>query len=449
MTTAIAAPVDPSVDHSDSEAVGAQRLSDVDGSAPQSITTCDPRSVLECAPSPESHRCVRYCFALALGAGLKRGRVYPLSLLIILLILFGLAVWIHVAIWSCSHVWSQKREKHWLRSTIAYLLLWVSKGCIEVAFTWATVCAVIYIHHRGFNYDPFANTFTTCPDRLTTIDCVIRPHRGQRRLGDRLHAFWPDTLALLSVFFSAALAWDYIQRYHMSMTHFPPGKMSTVWKVVFYTQQVWLAFAAVNGIAVFAALCEDTVSVIRCNSERLMHRVAQTASSVRTEEGVSSPCQNRIAPRVMIESLMVLQHYIDFSMCLPLRWFAGNVVLCVIAMLSYVAGQILYVLAGEKELEGGDYVFVALIMLLGIMATFFAPMYSASRVTSTMEQLRRDLQENIQLPRSLSTTEYTCLLTFLQSFRCGLHIFGAKVTNRRSIQFIALVFTAVSVGRSL
>ena len=204
-----------------------------------------------------------------------------------------------------------------------------------------------------------------------------------------------------------------------------------------------------NAIAVFATLCEETVSVIRCYSERLMHGIAQTASSVPTEEGISSTCQNRISRRVVIESLMVLQQSIDFSMCLPLRWFVGNVVLCVIAMFSYVAGQILYLLAGEKELEEGDYVFVALIMLVGIMATFFAPMYSASRVTSTMEELRRDLQENIQLPRSFSTTEYTCLLTFLQSFRCGLHIFGAKVTNRRSIQFIALVFTAVSVGHSL
>eukprot|EP00117_Sycon_ciliatum_P038663 scpid55402/ scgid28691/ len=415
MTTKVAATVELVVQPSDGDVEAAHRLSDVDGSKLQAFETSDLRSVLACAPSPQSHRCVRYCFALALGAGLRRGRAYPLSLLILLFMVFGLAVWIHVAAWSCSQVWSQRQGKHWLRSTLAYLLLWVAKGCAELAYVWATVCAVIYIHHRGFNYDPFSNTFTTSSARLTAIDCAIRPHRQQRRLRARLHALWPDALALLSVFFSVALAWDYIERHHLTITHFPPGKMSTVWMVVFYTQQVWLVFASVAAFAVFAALCEDTVIVIRSNSKRLMHRIAQTASSVRTEEGVSSPCQNRIAPRVMIESLMVLQQCIDFSMCLPLRWFAGNVVLCVLTMLFYVAGQILYVLAGEKELEGGDYVFVALIMLLGIMATFFAPMYSASRVTSTMEELRGDLQENIEFARSFSTSKYTCLLTFFSS----------------------------------
>ena len=237
ITYKVAEPVQLVVQPSDGDVEAAHRLSDVDGSKLQAFETGDLRSVLACAPSPQSHRCVCYCFALALGAGLRRGRVYPLTLLILLFMLFGLAVWIHVAVWSCSQVWSQRQGKHWLRSTLPYLLLWVAKGCVEVAFTWATVCAVIYIHHRGFNYDPFANTFRTSRARLTAMESVIRLYRQQRRLGDRLHALWPDALALLSVLLGAGLAWDYIQRQDMTTTHFPPGKLSTVWKVVFYSSR--------------------------------------------------------------------------------------------------------------------------------------------------------------------------------------------------------------------
>eukprot|EP00117_Sycon_ciliatum_P003548 scpid52632/ scgid8296/ len=418
-----------------------------DEATPSLVEAYDYRRVLSFVPSPKSHHCVRYCFALAAGTGIKFRSIFPLSIFLLVLMLFGFAGWIYVAVWSCAQTLNNAQDKQWTKTTTAYILLWLAKGCAELAYLWSFLCSVIYAHHVRYNYSPFRSSFCASSLRLNAGGCNVGSRLYRSTFGGRVHSFLPDAIALSSIIFSAALAWDYTCRLYLTSTYFPPGSF---WNILFHTYQVWLLFAGVSGISLFTVLCDDTVFVIHSNQQKLMHGIALKAAAVENGGDASGCCcQNAITnPRAIIEHMLTLQRYVEVSMKAPMRWLVGNTVLCVLGMLMDVAGQIMYLLSGDKQAEGGDSAFV-LLMLLGIVATFFVPMYCASRVTNAIERLRANLQANIHLARRLSAADHSYLLLFLQSYRCGLHVFGARVSHRQSVQLMALILTVASLRRSL
>ena len=466
---------------------------------------CDYSEVLECAPSPQANPILRYSFAMAFGTGWKVRRCHPLSVMLLFLMLVGYAVWIRIAVYNVQCEWTETIARHGnsIKATAASLLLWASKFLAVTVLLWSFTCSVLYIHLKRYSYCPFSSRFHTSHLRRgcstsNRVSGINTQHSSGHTKWCWLHAL-PDVISLWSLAITVAISWDYICRMDMSNVRFPEtGRWWKVLESVFYVHQIWLSLGAFSGLAVFAAICNDVIVVIRSNGQVLLGMASldtviarsgvlesgqyhpglldsmggrpwptvcdpsrPLSPSARPPEPCSglvnctSRCQEANTSLDLVHPvsesivrLLTLQRYVEDATKLPCHWFAVHFCLCVLSFASYVGGQLLFYLAREKRTEGGDYVFVGILML-GMMASFCMPLFAASRVTNTMDDLVRDMQRSLLLARCLKADDHTRLLTFLHTFRRGLYVCGARITTLRTLEALVVVAGAIGLTRSI
>eukprot|EP00117_Sycon_ciliatum_P022572 scpid64874/ scgid19433/ len=409
--------------------------------------------ILRSAPHPTPQLWLWRTFAGAFCTLTRFRGWYPLSIVSLLLVVFAVVVWIFLACAQGGRTWYSPDSTGVHMSAVLFRL--AARGLIELASLWSFLCGFIYVNTHSESFEQKQGLFycsaerpTKCSSPDTKCDERLRCSHGERPrvrndgVLDVLNAQLPTLVVCWSLLLGCVLiSYKYVPWMcgHWHVTELETWlTLPHLWVIAFHARPIWLGIANYAIVGMFCACTEDVVVVVHSTSAQVLNGQTNQPAPVNQIEANGQPSV-RLHVNELIQTIVELQHYVDKSLELPLRWLQVHIVLYVLSTVCFLIGDVLFAMAGVSKYYtlGGDTGDIIL-AVTGLAGCFLIPLYSVTRVTGALDDFVLSLRTAMaQAAGGVSPDDRFRLGSFLQSCpRLGVVVWGVRVTSRRAMQLV-------------